>query len=125
LNLLKYFQKQTHYPQQVIPEKAKTLILELEQFLIENKTSLDNTGLSVLDLQVPLADQLKSTTSMLIWFKNKMIAEYDYIPRSIAYTIDQDGTWHFYIGVRREYQMNDEVKNNMWVDLLIRTNNAL
>ncbi len=123
--LLSLFKKQTNYPPQVIPEKAATVLRSIEDYLNENKTSLVDSNFSIMHFEVTLADQFKSASNIKVYATSRF-GVFDYIPRSIAFTIDQMGTWNFYIGVRRSDAMwPDEVKAAMFMDLLIRTNNAL
>ena len=128
MNLLKYFIRAPKYKNQILNDKALNIINTLDEYLVETNTN-GFTKFSILHLQLNIFDQLKPTEVILEFFKQNITPNYHYMPRSIAHTVDANGTWHFYIGLYRPDDLwnvfpQDDVKNQMWLDLLCRTNDA-
>lgn len=120
-----FFKQNTNYPPQVIPEKALSIIELLDEHLSSTSTSIDDSKLSLVHFQLELRDQLRSNDAILKFFKSELLSCYYYIPRSVAFVVDQSGTWHFIIGVRRQYYTEtNDIHTTLWLDALTRTNNA-
>jgi len=112
--------KKTHYPKQVLPPKALEVIERCDTLFLEQSIQND-CDLFILERQVSLRDQFRSVKDIT----NAIVKDTTgyYLPRSIAFNIDADGTWHFYIGLRCN-MLGNETTNNLWLHLLTETNNA-
>ena len=79
--LLSLFKTNTNYPPQVIPEKAATVLVGLEDYLNTNKTPLDDSHFSILHFEVTLADQFKSASTIKVYATSRF-GGFDYINNS-------------------------------------------
>ena len=122
--LKRLFGKQTNYPAPVIPEKALTLINKIDNYLAEHSISIADSGIELVQFDITLRDQFKSSNGMLEQFKKLIIEEYYYIPRSVAFMIKPDGTWTFVVAIRRQQSYTSSIAIDLWLELLTRTNNA-
>lgn len=114
------FKKQTNYPKQILPPKALEVIERCDNIFLEQSVQND-CDLFILERQVSIRDQFKSV-DVIVKAITKDTTGY-YIPRSIAFNIDADGTWHFYIGIRCN-QLSSTTTQNLWLHILTETNAA-
>jgi hypothetical protein len=115
-----FFRQQTNYLPQVLPEKAIEVIEQCDKLFLDQSIR-NNCDLFILERQVSLRDQFRSVKDIT----NAVVKDTTgyYIPRSIAFYINADGTWVFLIGIRCN-QLSDSTTVGMWLELLQRTNNA-
>jgi hypothetical protein len=124
MNLLKIFKKKTNYPPQQLPPKAVALIERLDTLMVEMSTS--GKHFSILHIVINMMDQVKSVDRMLNIIPKMIEDEFMYMPRSISFVIDNNGTWHLFIGVYRQVEkaMDNNIVETMFIELLGKTNNA-
>ena len=112
--------KRTNYPKQVLPPKALEVIEQADNFF-SNQSIQNECDLFILERQISLRDQFKSVKSIVDHITKDTTGYY--LPRSIAFYIQADGTWVFLIGIRCN-QLSDTTSVGMWLEILNRTNNA-
>lgn len=116
----------TNYPPQVIPEKALELINSLDSYLaMHSSATITDGGMVVKSAKITLNFQHMSVSYLAGFIKKNIhLSDYSYVPRSVAFIIEADGTWAFYYSLR----MSDIDVNinecNLFLDALNRTNNA-
>ena len=111
--------KRANYPTPQIPPKALEVIESADKALVEQSVSND-CDLFILERQISLRDQFKSVAS-IVNALTKDVTGY-YLPRSIAFYTNPDGTWCFLIGIRCN-QLN-YANTGMWIHILTQTNAA-
>lgn len=114
------FKKRTNYPKQVLPTKALEVIEQADNFFT-NQSIQNDCDLFILERQISLRDQFKSVKSIVDHITKDTTGYY--LPRSIAFYIQPDGTWCFLIGIRCN-QLSNSTTVGMWLELLTRTNAA-
>ena len=112
--------KKTNYPKQVLPPKALEVIEKCDTLFLEQSIQND-CDLFILERQISLRDQFKSVDQIVKAILKDTTGYY--LPRSIAFYINADGTWVFLIGIRCN-QLPNETLTGAWIELLQRTNNA-
>ena len=113
------FKSKTNYPNQVLPTKALEVIERCDTLFLEQSVQND-CDLTIIERHVGLRDQFKSV-DVIVKHILKDTTGY-YLPRSIAFYINADGTWVFLIGIRSNIINN--INTGMWIHILNQTNNA-
>ena len=120
MNLLKLFQKRTHYPPQQIPDRILDLINQMDTKLVDQSTVNDHP-LELVEISIPLHQQFYSNDKL---FKMIKLPIGYYLPRSIAFYINASGDWKFIIGIRTPNGISNMTTADMFIELLTRTNNS-
>ena len=115
----------TNYPPQQLSPQQIMLIEELDSYLLSLNSHpvLNNTSMKIHQIVIPFSHQFLSTEKMLNLIKSQVKTNHPYVPRSIAFITEADGTWVFLYAMREAIGSN-EVCQKMFVDILCRTNNA-
>jgi hypothetical protein len=116
----RFFSGRTSYPPQVLPPKALEVVEQADNFFT-NQSIQNECDLFILERQVSLRDQFKSVKSIVDHITKDTTGYY--LPRSIAFYIQADGTWVFLIGIRCN-QLSNETLIGVWLHLLTMTNNG-
>jgi hypothetical protein len=120
--LTQWLISKVNYPTPVIPDKPLAVIQELDQLLVAGSTP-NNYGLCIENVVIPLRSQVWSLEKIIKTIK--LPKNHYYIPRSIAFYVDADGNWVILYGIRSpDHAPTSELTNNMFIELLTRTNNA-
>jgi hypothetical protein len=124
MNPLNIFKKKTNYPKQQLPPKAVALIERLDTALVEE--SMVGEHFSIIHIVIGMMDQIRSVDTLLDMTLKLLTDNFMYLPRSIAFTVDNSGNWNLFISVYRpiEVTFNKDIASTMFIDLLARTNNA-
>ena len=115
----------TNYPPQQLSPQQIMLIEELDYYLLSLNSHpvLNNTSMKIHQIVIPFSHLFLSTEKMLNLMKSQVKTNHPYIPRSVAFIIEADGTWVFLYAMREAIGSN-EVCQKMFVDCLTRTNNS-
>ena len=121
----KLFATKASYPKQVLDTKILEILDRLDSQLVAGATTMPTDAVMVIkpykiglfSQHLPMSVLCKSLLNML------PTEGYAYLPRSIAFVTEADGTWCFRIAYRivGEYDLD---KCEMFVELLSRTNDA-
>lgn len=122
----KLFAKPTNYVPQALSDKQKVLIEMLDAHLVNVCSSTtDNTVMSLKSVNLGLFNQHYGVAYILAHLRKEIVSEgFSYIPRSIAFITQPDGTWTFVFALRATSGSVDEVVSTLFLDALIRTNAA-
>ena len=115
----------TNYPPQQLSPQQIMLIEELDSYLLSLNSHpvLNNTSMKIHQIVIPFSHLFLSTEKMLNLMKSQVKTNHPYIPRSVAFIIEADGTWVFLYAMREAIGSN-EVCQKMFVECLTRTNNS-
>ena len=115
----------TNYPSQQLSPQQIMLIEELDSYLLSLNSHpvLNNTSMKIHQIVIPFSHLFLSTEKMLNLMKSQVKTNHPYIPRSVAFIIEADGTWVFLYAMREAIGSN-EVCQKMFVECLTRTNNS-
>lgn len=132
------FKRLTRYPKQVISSKALDLIELLDNHLCEIHTAncSEVTDLrsaymmKIKSVEVPLMNQFLPISVIFNQMKSSIMkSDYAtqsstaYLPRSVAFITEADGTWVFIYAVRDKIG-SSRISTKMFIDCLNRTNNS-
>ena len=122
-NLLK---RGTNYAPQVLNNKQLALIEMLDHHLAVSTINVSNDMTMVVkSTEISIVLQHLTVAYLMGYIKGNMHLDgYAYVPRSVAFVAEADGTWRFYYALRAPNGVYDEDKCNMFIELLNRTNNA-
>jgi hypothetical protein len=112
----------TSYPKQELLDKQIDLINHLDITLIDLHKSRPIHGeMCVKMTAIPYRYTLMSVDAIL----KKLPLEIgsSYLPRSVAFIVDEDGNWVFLYAIRCDVG-SDQVTTKLFIDALTRTNNA-
>lgn len=119
------FATKASYPKQALDTKIIEILDTLDTFLCDHATTMPTDAVMVIkpykiglfSQHLPMSVLCKSLLNML------PTEGYAYLPRSIAFVTEADGTWCFRIAFREQGEC-DLDKCEMFVELLSRTNDA-
>ena len=122
MNILNWFRKTqpTNYPKQQLTNQQKETLDWLDSMLVKtaNLPSADNLVLHAISIS--LQDQRRWQQVL----SAEVFEDFAYIPRSIAFFVEPDGTWVYVVGIRQSESCNHDFTLRMFIDLLTRTNAA-
>ena len=117
----------TNYKPLIIPEKVVELIELMDNELVQyhNVPVAVESRLIVKIVRFSLKFQVLPIGTLHGLLEQVLHKElrHSYIPRTIAFFIEPDGTWVFCYGIRGRIG-SDEVTQSLFIDSLLRTNSA-
>ena len=127
MKIPQWLKTKTNYPKQVLPTKVTEILDRLDTYLCDFATTMPADAVMVIkpykiglfNQHLPMQTICKAILDML----PQGSGTYAYMPRSIAFNVEADGTWCFRVAYRMvgEY---DADKCEMFIELLNRTNDA-
>jgi len=121
--ITRLFNKQ-YKPRHSLTEKELEILNRLDTHLTEHSATMPSAAVMVLKTaQINLFFAVKSVDCIVDAVLTCVPQGYSYIPRSIAFFIDENGSWCYIIAIRAlgEY---DALTGKMFSELLSRTNDA-
>lgn len=121
--LTKWFTK-TNYPKQILNDKILQILDAIDSALTAGSATMPAESIMVIKpYKIGLINQLSSVSKVATTITSAVPSGYVYIPRSIAFVTEADGTWCFRIAFRESGTMDID-KVEMFCELLARTNDA-
>ena len=113
----------TKYPQQQLTDKQKTVIEFIDQSLATMHNNKPVSGaLDVYAVSIPFMKTMLDADKIA---HNLQFEIGDaYIPRCIAFQVDEYGNWIIYYGLYKLNNECDDITRRLFIDALTRTNNA-
>lgn len=124
MNILSWFKTSTNYPKSQLTDKQKQIINMFDEYCVQNNKNKMGDHLSILSFKVGIRDQFHTPDYIMKKFTQNMKLDGYYIPRTIAFIVDPDGTWVFYIGIRNNLSSSTVNERELFIDALTRTNSA-
>ena len=122
--IVKLLATKTNYPPQILTDKIKDILDSLDVHLSEHTTTIPSDSCMIIKpYKIGLFSQVMPTAKIVSYLISQMPEGYAYIPRSIAFVCEPDGTWCFRIAFRGAGEPMVD-KCEMFIDLLDRTNYA-
>lgn len=112
------------YPKSVLSDVHLTLIDFIDSMLVERHIHTATVSdMRVCRCSIPIIDQGRSLDRLQKMLYMQVQVGGMYIPRSVAFYVESDGTWVFLYAVRGSTG-SDDITKSMFIELLTRTNNA-
>jgi len=114
-----------NYADQVLDTKILDILDRLDSYLSEHSAVVTDDSVMVIKAyKIALFSQILPVVKVLGNLRSKLPETFIYIPRSIAFIHEFDGTWTFFVALRETGSSVDEIVSTLFIDALIRTNAA-
>ena len=121
--LLRLLNKE-YKPRHVLTEKELEILNRLDTHLAAHSAAMPTDSVMVLKTaQINLFFAVKDVDAIVDAVLTCVPEGYSYIPRSIAFFIDENGSWCYIIAIRVVGE-TDALTAKMFTELLSRTNDA-
>lgn len=116
------FKSKPKYPKQVLTDTQRELLDYIDNKLVELHQTKHVSGQMLVKMTgVPFLSTILPVQSIQ---KNiGLEAGESYVPRSVALVVDHDGNWMYFYAVRSSVG-SDDITSRLFIDALVRTNNA-
>ena len=122
--LKKLLGTKVEHPPQILNDKIKEVLDALDSYLSEHSATIPSESVMVIKpYKIGLFSQVQPVSKIVSYLISQAPDGYAYLPRSIAFVCDADGTWCFRVAFREQCEM-DVDKCEMFIELLNRTNYA-
>ena len=122
--LLRLLNKE-YTPRRALNEKELEILNRLDSHLSEHSATMPSDAVMVLkSAQINLFFAVKPVDAIVDAVLKCVPEGYSYIPRSIAYFVDEQGSMCYLIAVRESGGTLDPQCSKMFCELLSRTNDA-
>jgi len=113
-----------YQPRQVLSEKELEVLDRLDTYLTSLSATVQLDSVMVLkSAEINLFYAAKDVDAIVKAVLTKVPFGFSYVPRSIAFFVDEQGSWCYLIAVRGIGEV-DPLATKMFTQLLARTNDA-